>query len=81
MPREPVHRWDDFFLNGPQASDEFLPARASQTDARREPLEDGSPPHETRQGWAEAARQLAGQGEDALLMGEFGNAGDAKPSR
>ena len=26
MPREPVHRWDDFFLNGPQASDEFLPA-------------------------------------------------------
>lgn len=33
-----------------------------------------------RQGWAEAARKLAAQGDDALLMGEFGNADDAELS-
>ncbi len=29
-----------------------------------------------RSGWAEAANSLALQGEDDLLMGEFGNAAD-----
>jgi len=29
-----------------------------------------------RAGWAEAARQVAERGEDALVMGEFGNADD-----
>jgi antitoxin MazE len=29
-----------------------------------------------RRGWAEAAEAVAAQGEDQLLMGEFGNAGD-----
>ena len=33
-----------------------------------------------RQGGAEAARKLAAQGDDALLMGEFGNADDAELS-
>jgi antitoxin MazE len=31
-----------------------------------------------RAGWAEAAQALAGRGGDALVMGEFGNAGDAE---
>ncbi len=31
--------WDSFFLNGPQASDDFLPTRASQDQEEREPLE------------------------------------------
>lgn len=31
-----------------------------------------------RQGWADAAAQLAAQGDDSLLMGEFGNDDDAK---
>jgi len=31
-----------------------------------------------RQGWAEAAQALAAQDDDALLMGEFGNAEDAE---
>jgi len=29
-----------------------------------------------RQGWAEAAKVIAAQGEDGLLMGEFANAAD-----
>jgi antitoxin MazE len=29
-----------------------------------------------RLGWAEAAKSVASQGEDELLMGEFGNAAD-----
>jgi antitoxin MazE len=29
-----------------------------------------------RSGWAEAAQSVAMQGEDDLLMGEFGNAAD-----
>lgn len=29
-----------------------------------------------RQGWAQAAAQLAAQGGDALVMGEFGNEAD-----
>lgn len=28
--------WDQFFLQGPQASDDFLPERASQTQPERE---------------------------------------------
>jgi antitoxin MazE len=32
-----------------------------------------SPP---RAGWAEAARKIAEAGDDALVMGEFGNAAD-----
>ena len=30
-----------------------------------------------RVGWAEAAQALAAQGNEALLLGEFGNAGDS----
>jgi len=33
-----------------------------------------------RAGWAEAALALAAQGGDELLMGEFGNVGDAELS-
>lgn len=29
-----------------------------------------------REGWAQAAMQVAAQGEDALVMGEFGNEAD-----
>jgi antitoxin MazE len=32
----------------------------------------------TRAGWAEAAQRIAEAGEDELVMGEFGNAGDAE---
>ncbi len=31
-----------------------------------------------RSGWAEAAKAIAGAGEDTLVMGEFGNAEDAE---
>jgi antitoxin MazE len=31
-----------------------------------------------RAGWAEAAKALAAQGGDDLVMGEFGNEGDAE---
>lgn len=31
-----------------------------------------------RSGWAEAAQALAAKGEDALLLGEFGNADDVE---
>ncbi len=31
--------WDSFFLNGPQASEDFMPERASQHQAPREALE------------------------------------------
>ena len=31
-----------------------------------------------REGWAEDARRLAEQGDDALVWPEFGNAGDAE---
>jgi antitoxin MazE len=31
-----------------------------------------------RSGWAEAARVVAERAEDQLLLGEFGNAGDAE---
>lgn len=36
------------------------------------------PAKAVRSGWAEAAQALAAKGGDALLMGEFGNAGDAE---
>jgi antitoxin MazE len=32
-----------------------------------------------RTGWAAAARKLAEQGEDHLVMGEFTNVGDSEP--
>ena len=32
------HTWDEFFLNGPKASDDFLGERASQQQAEREAL-------------------------------------------
>ena len=32
------HRWDDFFLNGPRVSDDFMNERSSQTQAQREEL-------------------------------------------
>lgn len=31
-----------------------------------------------RAGWAEAAKALAARGDDALVMGEFGNEADAE---
>lgn len=35
------------------------------------------PASEVRAGWAQAAKIVAGRGEDALVLGEFGNADDA----
>jgi antitoxin VapB len=32
------HTWDQFFLNGPQVTDDFWPERASQTQSEREAL-------------------------------------------
>ena len=32
------HRWDDFFLNGPRVSEDFMNERGSQTQAPREEL-------------------------------------------
>jgi antitoxin VapB len=31
--------WDSFFMNGPLASDDFMPERASQHQDKREALE------------------------------------------
>ena len=31
--------WDSFFMNGPQASEDFMPERASQPQDEREALE------------------------------------------
>ena len=36
------------------------------------------PAQPARAGWAEAARSLAAQGDDQLVMGEFGNQNDAE---
>jgi antitoxin MazE len=36
------------------------------------------PPKPVRAGWAEAARKIAEAGDDTLVMGEFGNAGDTE---
>lgn len=36
------------------------------------------PTNSVRAGWAEAAAAVAANGEDALLMGEFGNLDDAE---
>ena len=36
------------------------------------------PAKAVRAGWAEAAAAVAAKSDDALLMGEFGNAGDAE---
>jgi antitoxin MazE len=36
------------------------------------------PRHKAREGWAEASKALAESGDDALLIGEFGNADDAE---
>ena len=36
------------------------------------------PASPARTGWAEAARKIAEAGDDALVMGEFGNAADAE---
>ncbi len=35
------------------------------------------PARPARSGWAEASKKIATQGDDALVMGEFGNEGDA----
>jgi antitoxin VapB len=32
------HRWDDFFLNGPRVSEDFMNERGSQTQSPREEL-------------------------------------------
>jgi antitoxin MazE len=36
------------------------------------------PANPPRAGWAEAARRIAGAGDDELVMGEFGNAEDSE---
>lgn len=36
------------------------------------------PAKPVRSGWAEAARRIAERGDDALVMGEFGNEGDSE---
>jgi antitoxin MazE len=36
------------------------------------------PASPARAGWAEAARKIAEAGDDALVMGEFGNAADSE---
>ncbi len=36
------------------------------------------PANPPRTGWAEAAKKIAESGDDALVMGEFGNAADAE---
>jgi antitoxin MazE len=36
------------------------------------------PAKRVRTGWAEAARKIAEAGDDALVMGEFGNASDTE---
>ncbi|MGD1072806.1 MAG: AbrB/MazE/SpoVT family DNA-binding domain-containing protein [Bryobacteraceae bacterium] len=36
------------------------------------------PARPARSGWGEAARKVAEAGDDALVMGEFGNAADAE---
>jgi antitoxin MazE len=36
------------------------------------------PASPARTGWAEAARRIAQEGDDELVMGEFGNAEDAE---
>jgi len=46
-------------------------------------VEDGAlvlrrPASPARTGWAEAARKIAEAGDDALVMGEFGNAVDSE---
>ena len=38
------------------------------------------PAKPVRAGWADAARKIAGTGDDALVMGEFGNEADAEIS-
>jgi antitoxin MazE len=46
-------------------------------------IEDGAlvlrgPASPARAGWAEAAKKIAKAGDDELVMGEFGNAGDSE---
>jgi antitoxin MazE len=36
------------------------------------------PARPPRAGWADAAKKIAATGDDALVMGEFGNAADAE---
>lgn len=36
------------------------------------------PAKRTRDGWAEASKAIADAGDDALLMGAFGNSGDSR---
>ena len=36
------------------------------------------PASASRKGWAEAAKKIAEAGDDALVMGEFGNAADTE---
>ena len=38
------------------------------------------PASRVRAGWAEAAQKIAEDGDDELVMGEFGNAADRKTS-
>jgi antitoxin MazE len=38
------------------------------------------PARNVRKGWAEAAKKIAEAGDDALAMGEFGNAADSELS-
>lgn len=58
-------------------------AQAGLEDEAELSVEDGSvilrkPVAAMRSGWADAARKIAAGGGDALVMGEFGNEGDAE---
>lgn len=60
-----------------------LLAQAGLVDGTAEmSIEDGAlvlrkPAQPARAGWAEAAAKVAAHGDDALVMGEFGNSDDA----
>ena len=49
------HSWDQFFLNGPQVSEDFLPERASQTQPERESDVEVPARHEHRELRAQAS--------------------------
>jgi antitoxin MazE len=60
-----------------------LLAQVGLEDAAELSVEDGAlvlrpPASPARTGWAAAAQQIADAGDDALVMGEFGNDEDAE---
>ncbi|WP_025917404.1 antitoxin [Herminiimonas sp. CN] len=60
-----------------------LLAQIGLEDAAEVSMEDGAlvvraPARPVRSGWAEASKALAQSGDDALVLPEFANAGDAE---